>query len=70
LTKEYLTELFVRQFERRRSQLEAINAMPLYPTEALLYDENVVPTASYSGDEVLVLPKLNVQYLFTTPLPS
>ena len=29
-------------FERKKSQTETINAMPLYPTESILWDENQV----------------------------
>ena len=38
------------QHERRPSQLEAINATPLYPTEEILWDENVVPSDFYNGE--------------------
>jgi intron-binding protein aquarius len=37
--------------------------MPLYPTEAVLFDENQVPTVAYTGEGVLALPKLNLQFL-------
>lgn len=37
--------------------------MPLYPTEEVIWDENVVPTAYFSGDGCLSLPKLNLQFL-------
>jgi intron-binding protein aquarius len=36
-------------------QLDAINALPLYPTESLLWDENVVPSINYTGEQVLAL---------------
>lgn len=36
-------------YERRRFQTELINEMPLYPTERLLWDENQVPSAHYTG---------------------
>ncbi len=49
--------------ERRISQLDAINALPLYPGENLLWDENVVPSLNFTGQDVLALPKLNLQYL-------
>ena len=29
-------------FDRKKSQTETINAMPLYPTESILWDENQV----------------------------
>lgn len=49
--------------EKRVSQLVALNEMPLYPTEAIIWDENVVPTAYFSGEGCLALPKLNLQFL-------
>ena len=44
-------------------QADTINEMPLYPTEAVLFDENQVPTVAYTGEGVLALPKLNLQFL-------
>ena len=37
--------------------------MPLYPNEDVLWDENVVPSVTYTGDGCLALPKLNLQFL-------
>jgi intron-binding protein aquarius len=49
---------------RRPSQLAALNALPLYPTEALLWDPaRVPPGARFLGDAVYALPKLNLQFL-------
>ena len=42
-------EVVVSKYERRRSQTETVNAMPLYPTEAILWDENQVPKVHYTG---------------------
>jgi len=30
--------------------LEEINNMPLYPTEDIIWDENIVPTEFFSGE--------------------
>ena len=49
--------------EKRASQLEALNEMPLYPTEEVIWNENVVPTEYFSGEGCLALPKLNLQFL-------
>lgn len=35
----------------------------MYPTESIIWDENLVPTSYYNGDNVLALPKLNLQFL-------
>lgn len=61
--KEFLRELLISRHERRSSQLEALNEMPLYPTEEIIWDENVVPSEYYSGEGCLALPKLNLQFL-------
>ncbi|KAF6024345.1 AQR [Bugula neritina] len=61
--KEFLLDLMVFRYERRLSQIEAINEMPLYPTEAIVWDENIVPGDYYSGQGCLALPKLNLQFL-------
>ncbi|XP_006274043.1 RNA helicase aquarius [Alligator mississippiensis] len=61
--KELLLELLVSRHERRISQIQQLNQMPLYPTEKIIWDENIVPTEYYSGEGCLALPKLNLQFL-------
>uniref|UniRef100_A0A8C5HLF1 RNA helicase aquarius n=1 Tax=Gouania willdenowi TaxID=441366 RepID=A0A8C5HLF1_GOUWI len=63
IDKEVLLELLVSRHERRISQIEQLNSMPLYPTEKIIWDENIVPTEYYSGEGCLALPKLNLQFL-------
>ncbi|XP_030764098.1 RNA helicase aquarius [Sitophilus oryzae] len=63
LDEQFLKELLISRHERRVSQLEALNEMPLYPTETIIWDENIVPTAYFSGEGCLALPKLNLQFL-------
>jgi intron-binding protein aquarius len=53
----------VSRNERRTSQLQALNEMPLYPTEDIIWNENIVPTEYFSGEGCLALPKLNLQFL-------
>uniref|UniRef100_A0A1I7W935 Aquarius_N domain-containing protein n=1 Tax=Heterorhabditis bacteriophora TaxID=37862 RepID=A0A1I7W935_HETBA len=36
--------------ERRVNQLQQLNEMPLYPTEQVIWDENIVPYEHYSGE--------------------
>lgn len=50
-------------FEKQQSQKEAINALPLYPNEQIMWDESLVPSINYSGEGCLALPKLNLQFL-------
>lgn len=52
LTSDLLLEVLVSHHERRLSQLEAINALPLYPTEEILWDENIVPSEFYNGESM------------------
>jgi intron-binding protein aquarius len=61
--REFMMEIIIFKHERRISQLDAINEMPLYPSETLLWDQNVVPAENYTGETVLALPKLNLQFL-------
>ena len=58
-THEFLSELVVSRHEKRDSQLEELNMMPLYPTEKFIWDEG----AYYQGETPLALPKLNLQFL-------
>jgi len=47
--------------ERQVMQLDAINALPLYPNENVLWDMNLVPSTHYAGETSLALPKLNTR---------
>ncbi|KAF5742437.1 intron-binding protein aquarius [Tripterygium wilfordii] len=60
---DFLVEVMVSFFEKQQSQKEAINALPLYPNEQIMWDENLVPSINYSGEGCLALPKLNLQFL-------
>ncbi|KAJ3709379.1 hypothetical protein LUZ61_013084 [Rhynchospora tenuis] len=61
--RDFLMEIMVSFFEKRQSQKEAINALPLYPNEQIMWDESLVPSINYSGEGCLALPKLNLQFL-------
>eukprot|EP01125_Pyxidicula_operculata_P011263 TRINITY_DN3682_c1_g2_i2.p1 TRINITY_DN3682_c1_g2~~TRINITY_DN3682_c1_g2_i2.p1 ORF type:complete len:1261 (+),score=324.14 TRINITY_DN3682_c1_g2_i2:363-3785(+) len=63
LDKEYLLEVIISAHEKRQSQIEMLNRDPLYPNEALLWDNEKVPSDQFSGDSCLALPKLNIQFL-------
>ena len=64
LQRGVLLEVLLRAHAPRTSQVAAINAMPLYPNEELLWDPHQVPSAHTTGtDAVLALPKLNLQFL-------
>jgi intron-binding protein aquarius len=61
--KKFFLELLVSYHQRKRSQKQETKALPLYPTENILWDENLVPSINYTGEGVLALPKLNLQFL-------
>ncbi|CAI9102844.1 OLC1v1001193C1 [Oldenlandia corymbosa var. corymbosa] len=61
--REFLIEVMMSFFEKQQSQKEAINALPLYPNEQIMWDESLVPSINYSGEGCLALPKLNLQFL-------
>ena len=48
---DFLMEVMVSTYERRRFQTDAVNELPLYPTEAVLWDENQVPYVHYTGND-------------------
>lgn len=56
-------EILISAHEARLSQLELINTMPSYPTEDLLWDDDIIPSDEYNGEHCLALPKLNLQFL-------
>ena len=56
-------EILIRRHEKHVSQIDAINATPLYPNEKVLWNPASVKTDYYSGEHCLALPKLNLQFL-------
>ena len=64
--KQFLIEILTFVHEKFKSQLQQMNNLPLYPTEVIIWDENIVPSTfrSQSTDaDTLALPKLNLQFL-------
>ena len=61
--KSILVEIIAFVYEKFTSQLQTLNEFPLYPTEEVIWDENMVPLEHWSGDRCLPLPKLNLQFL-------
>lgn len=49
--REFLEEVLLSSFEQRQLQTQAVTAMPLYPTEAILWDDNQVPDMHYTGGQ-------------------
>ena len=58
-----LKEALIQYHEKRNSQVELLQQMALYPTEEIMFNEDVVPSSHYTGDSCLALPKLNMQFL-------
>ena len=65
-SKELLLELIIWHMERRSSQIDELNSMPLYPTEEVIWNENLVPDdfqQQSTNESCLALPKLGLQFL-------
>lgn len=43
LSKDVLTEVLIKFHEKRISQLQRVNEMPIYPTEDIIWDDGLVP---------------------------
>lgn len=67
LEESFLLELVLEHLLPRQRHIDECNMMSLYPTETLLWDTDQLPIsskhASNTGNEVLSLPKLNLQFL-------
>ena len=62
--RSFVMDVLIDSLSSRRSQLEALNRLSLYPSEELLWDQYQVPIGNtYSSDRPLALPKLNLQFL-------
>ena len=61
----FIAEIMVTAHSLQRNTLDDINAMPLYPTEALLWDDTVLPLSEFQAGSMLALPKLNLQVIDT-----
>ncbi|CAG0881256.1 unnamed protein product [Darwinula stevensoni] len=66
--KDFLLQLLIFCHEKRPSQVEELNSLPLYPTEEVIWDEHLVPPegiidAYASGHSGLALPRLGLQFL-------
>jgi intron-binding protein aquarius len=62
-SKDLIYEVFIQQFIRKESMIDTINKISLYPTEKLIWDNHLIPDEFSTGDKVLPIPKLNLQFL-------
>jgi len=60
----YIMQTLVDYLIPKLNQLEEINMLSLYPTEDMLWNESIMPPSNISNsNQVLALPKLNIQFL-------
>eukprot|EP00210_Caulerpa_lentillifera_P003794 g3624.t1 len=63
---EFLKQIFINHFTKRKSEREEISLMPTYPIEDLLWDPNKIPEVHTNNDEeeqCIPIGKLNLQFL-------
>lgn len=61
---EYIIQVLLDYLLPRPSPLEEINNLPLYPTEKIFWNANLIPASQVASvDKVFALPKLNLQFL-------
>jgi len=64
MNRQLLQSILQEKLEYRESQLTSLLQIPLIPSETLLWDAHQIPISShYTGQDVLALPKLNLQFL-------
>lgn len=64
LQRDFIVDLILFHFTKSERDLESINRLPLYPTEAILWDHDLIPSdAEDMRTDVFPLPKLNLQFL-------
>jgi intron-binding protein aquarius len=57
-------ESIIWTLQKHPSQLDLINLEPLYPTEKLIFNEDLTPSNyNFSNSTCLAIPKLNIQFL-------
>ncbi|KAI0983748.1 hypothetical protein GJ496_004054 [Pomphorhynchus laevis] len=61
--KGVLVEVILYKHERKTAPLEMLNALPLFQTEKVIWDQDLVPELSKGFGGKLALPKLNLQFL-------
>jgi intron-binding protein aquarius len=61
--RQFLTEVLVSLFEKRKTFQETARELSILPTEATLFEPTLLRNETYNGSQPLALPKLNLQYL-------
>lgn len=61
---DLLHMIFISSFKRRKDTIHNILTLPLYPTEKLLYNTDIIPeNVSYINQAIIPIPKLSLSYL-------
>jgi len=61
--RSFMVDAIGAEYELRKSQVHKINEFALFPSEQLLWDNDLIPLGAYNGSSVLAMPKLNLQFL-------
>jgi intron-binding protein aquarius len=61
--RQFLTEVLVSMFEKRKTFQESARELSILPTEHTLFEASLLRNEKYDGSQPLALPKLNLQYL-------
>ena len=61
--RQFLMEVLVSIFEKRKTFQETARELSILPTEATLFEPALLRNEKYDGSHPLALPKLNLQYL-------
>jgi intron-binding protein aquarius len=62
-TRAFLLEILLLQHEKSTTFRDSLQAMPILPTESILYEASFLRNETYNGARPLAIPKLNLQYL-------
>lgn len=63
LERQFLTEVLLSQFEKRKTFQDTAKELSILPTELALFEPTLLRNETYNGSQPLALPKLNLQYL-------
>eukprot|EP01135_Chromosphaera_perkinsii_P000984 Nk52_evm10s155 gene=Nk52_evmTU10s155 len=61
--KSFVLDSIAYRFARKPVEIDTIDATPLYPTEADIWNNDLITTVTFQGEKCLPLPKLNLQFL-------
>ncbi len=62
-SNEILLEAALKWLAKKSNHVDAVDAVALYPDEHQLWNRALLDTEMWSGEKVLALPKINLQFL-------